>query len=177
MVLYARATTEPASLTAAVRREVQSIEPNLPLPDMQTVAETMAGSLYLPRMGAMLLAAFAGLALTLAAIGVYGVTAFSVAQRTHEIGVRMALGARSDDVLGLVLKEGLRLAGVGVVLGLALSFVVARSLEGFLYGVSGRDAVTFASVPLVLGAVAFAACLVPARRAMKMELLEALRYR
>jgi len=113
----------------------------------------------------------------LAAIGVYSVTSFSIAQRTREIGVRMALGARSDDVLAMVLKQGMRLVSVGVVLGLLLAFGAARSLESFLYGVSGTDTVTFAAVPLVLAAVAFVACLVPARRAMKLDPLVALRWR
>ncbi len=175
VVLYVRTRTTPASLLAAVRREVQSLEPNLPLPELRTVAETVSSSLYAARMGSRLLAAFGGLALLLAAIGVYGVISFGVAQRTREIGVRMALGAGSSDVQGLVLRRGLRLVALGVVVGLALAVAAGRFLESFLYGVHGNDPLTFAAVAVVLGAVAFLACLLPARRAMKLDPLAALR--
>jgi putative ABC transport system permease protein len=141
------------------------------------VEQALSSSLYVPRMGALLLAAFAGLALLLAAVGVYGVTSFGVAQRTREIGVRMALGARSLDVVRLVVLQGMRLVAIGVVLGLALAIGAGRSLESFLYGVHGRDAATFAAVSVVLAAVALLACLVPARRATKMDPLAALRFR
>jgi len=175
VVLYVRTTTAPGSLLAAVRREVQALEPNLPLPELRTVAETVSSSLYAARMGARLLAAFGGLALLLAAIGVYSVISYGVAQRTREIGVRMALGAGSSDVQGLVLRRGARLVAVGVVVGLALAVVAGRFLESFLYGVHGNDPLTFVAVPVVLAAVAFVACLVPARRATKLDPLAALR--
>jgi predicted permease len=177
VVLYVRTSADPASLLGAVRGAVQSVEPNLPLPELQTVAETVAASVYVSRMGALLLGAFAGLAVLLAAIGVYSVTSFAVAQRTREIGVRMALGARWDDVVALVLKQGMRLVAMGVVIGVLLAAVAARSLQSFLYGVSSTDAATFMVVPLVLGTVALAACLLPARRAIKMDPLAALRQR
>lgn len=121
-------------------------DPNLALPDLRTLKETLASSLYAPRMGAVLLAGFAGLALLLAAVGVYGVTSFGVAQRTREIGVRMALGARAPDVMRLVLKDGMRLVAIGLALGLALATLAGRSLESFLYGVHGRDGLTFVVV-------------------------------
>ncbi|HEX6739600.1 MAG TPA: ABC transporter permease [Vicinamibacteria bacterium] len=177
VILYVRTSLEPAALLPTLRREVQALEPNLPLPDLRTLRETVAGSTYAARMGATLLGAFAALALFLAAIGVYGVTSFSTAQRTREIGVRMALGARRRDVGTLVLKHGLRLVALGVALGLLLAFGSARALERFLYGVSGTDPLTFALVPLLLAAVAFVACLVPARRATRLDPLDALRYR
>jgi putative ABC transport system permease protein len=177
MVLYVRTSGDPAALAGAVRREVQSLEPNLALPDLRTLEETVASSLYAPRMGALLLAGFAALALVLAAVGVYGVTSFGVAQRTREIGVRMALGARSPDVLRLIVKDGMRLVAIGVVLGLALAAAAGRSLESFLYGVQGRDGLTFVVVSVVLATVALAACLVPARRATRMDPLAALRFR
>jgi predicted permease len=177
VVLYVRTTADPASVVASVRGAVRSVEPNLPLPQLGTVADTVASSLYVSRMGAVLLGAFAGLAVLLAAIGVYSVTSFSIAQRTREIGVRMALGARWDDVVGLVLSQGMRLVAAGIVVGMVLAVAAARSVEGFLYGMSGWDALTFAVVPLVLGLVALAACLLPARRAIKMDPLAALRYR
>ena len=175
VVLYVRTRVAPASLLAAVRREVRALEPNLPLPELRTVAETVSGSLYAARMVARLLAAFGALALLLAAIGVYSVISYGVAQRTREIGVRMALGAGSTDVQRLVLRRGLRLVGIGVVVGLALAVVAGRFLESFLYGVHGNDPLTFAAVPLVLAAVAFLACLVPARRATRLDPLAALR--
>jgi predicted permease len=177
VVLYVRTGAAPASLIAAVRREVQSLEPNLPLPELRTVSETVSSSLYAARMGARLLAVFGGLALLLAAIGVYSVISYGVAQRTREIGVRMALGAGSSDVQGLVLRRGLRLVALGVVVGLALALVAGRFLESFLHGVRGNDPLTFVAVPVVLTAVAFLACLLPARRATKLDPLAALRQR
>jgi putative ABC transport system permease protein len=128
-------------------------------------------------MGAVLLGCFAGLAAFLAAVGVYGVTSFEVARRTREIGVRMALGARANDVLAMVLGQGMRLVAAGLALGLLLAFAAARPLESFLFGVSGMDALTLAVVPVGLCAVALMACLVPARRAMKLDPLAALRCR
>jgi putative ABC transport system permease protein len=177
MVLYVRTLADPATLAPALRARLQAAEPNLPILELRTVAETVRNSLYVARMAATLLGAFAGLALLLAAIGVYSVTSFKVAQRTHEIGVRMALGARRDDVLALVLGQGMRVVAVGVGLGLILALIAGRSVETFLYGVSGRDTMILAVVPVILAAVALAACLVPARRAVKMDPLAALRQR
>jgi putative ABC transport system permease protein len=177
MTLYVRASGDPASLLGAVRREVQSIDPNLPLPELRTVRDTVASALWPARMGAVLLGVFAGLALLLAAIGVYGVVSFGVAQRTREIGLRMALGAGAASVQGMVLKQGLRLVAAGLSIGLVLALVAARFLESLLFGVSGRDPATFVIVPLVLAAVALVACLLPARRATRLDPLVALRYR
>jgi ABC-type antimicrobial peptide transport system permease subunit len=126
-------------------------------------------------MGAFLVGGFGGLALALSAVGVYGVMAFAVSRRTREIGVRMALGAPRRDVVRMVLADGLRLVLVGTALGLAAALGGARWLESFLYGVSGRDALTFAAVPVVLALVGLAACLVPARRASRVDPLVALR--
>jgi ABC-type antimicrobial peptide transport system permease subunit len=177
MTLYVRAAGDPAGLVATVRREVQALDPNLPLPELRTVRDTVASSLWVARIGAVLLGAFAGLALLLAAIGVYGVVSFGVAQRTREIGLRMALGAGARSVQGMVLKQGLRLVAAGLSIGLVLAVVAARFLESLLFGVSGRDPLTFALVPLVLAVVALVACLLPARRATRLDPLTALRYR
>ncbi len=176
MILHVRASGDPAPLTAAVRREIQAIEPNLPVPTIQPMTETIGTSLYVARMGAWLLGVFAGLALLLASIGVYGVLAFSISRRTRELGIRLALGAEARDVFTLVIREGMVLVGVGVVIGLIGGFAGAGSLAQFLYGVSAFDAVTFIAVPSILALVALAACLVPARRAMNVDPTEALRY-
>jgi predicted permease len=175
VVLYVRAAADPAPLVAAVRRTVRAREPNLPLPDVRLVMDMIGNSLYAARMGALLLTGFGGLALLLSAIGVYGVMAFSVARRTREIGVRMALGAHRGAVLRLVVADGMRLVAAGAVLGLAAALAGARWLESFLYGISTVDGMTFVSVALILGLVALIACLIPARRAAKVDPLVALR--
>ncbi|HEY7474516.1 MAG TPA: ABC transporter permease, partial [Vicinamibacterales bacterium] len=171
-----RAGADPASIVPAVRREIQAIEPNLPVPAIQPMTETIGTSLYVARMGAWLLGVFAALALVLASIGVYGILAFSISRRTRELGIRLALGAEARDVFALVVREGMMLAGIGVVIGLIGGFAGAGSLARFLYGVSAFDPVTFVAVPAILALVALAACLVPARRAMNVDPTEALRY-
>jgi predicted permease len=175
MSLYVRTAGDPAALVAPVRAAVRSREPNLPMPEVQPLTHSIGSSLYLARMGAALLGVFGGLALVLSAIGVYGVMAFSVSRRTREIGVRMALGAHRRDVLRLVLADGLRLVGLGALIGLAGALAGGRSLQSFLYGIRAVDAPTFAVVPLLLAAVALVACLVPARRAASVDPLVALR--
>jgi putative ABC transport system permease protein len=173
--LYVRATRDPASLVSSLRRTVWSREPNLPLPEVRPVMDMIGGSLYAARMGAMLLSVFGGLALLLSAIGVYGVMAFSVARRTREIGVRMALGAHRGTVLRLVVADGMRLVAAGALLGLAGALAGGRWLESFLYGIRGVDGLTYAGVALLLGLVASIACLIPARRAASVDPLVALR--
>ena len=175
MVLYARTGGDPAALVSSVRAAVQALEPNLPLPEVRPMMEAIGGSLYVARMGALLLGVFGGLALVLSAIGVYGVMAFAVSRRTREIGVRIALGAEKGTVLGLVIGDGMRLVALGTVIGLAGAALATRSLQGFLYGVSSADALTFAAMPVLLAAVALVACLVPARRASRVDPLVALR--
>jgi macrolide transport system ATP-binding/permease protein len=176
MTLLVRTAGDPAAVAAAVRSEVQAIDRNVPLTGVRPMTELIGNSLYAARMGATLLGVFALVALTLAAVGVYGVMAFSVARRTREIGIRMALGAGRRDVLRLVLKEGMTLVAVGVGVGLMTAAAVTRLLAGFLYGVSVTDAATFIAVPAALALVALAACYVPARRATKVDPLVALRY-
>lgn len=176
MALHVRTKSKPASVAAIVRREVQSIEPNLAVTSVESMADVVGGSLFAARMGAMLLAIFGLLALVLAAVGLYGVMSYSVSRRTREIGIRMALGAGSGNVLRLVLKEGMTLVGGGVAAGLIAAAALTRLLASFLYGVSPMDATTFVTIPLVLALVAFAASYLPARRATKVDPMEALRY-
>jgi hypothetical protein len=176
VTLFVRASVDPAGLVGAVRREIQRIEPNLPVPGIRPMAEMIAGSLYAPRTAALLLATFAGLALSLAAVGVYGVMAFSVSRRTREMGIRLALGADRRALFALVLGEGMWLVGLGVALGLGVAALGSRALARFLYGVSPADIGTFALVSVVLVGVAALACLVPARGAMRVDPMSALRY-
>jgi predicted permease len=176
MFLHVRAAADPALLVSAVRREIQALEPNLPLPDVVPMADTIRTSLYAARMGASLIAGFGALALGLAAIGIYGVLAFSIARRTREIGIRLALGAAKHQVFGLVVREGMWLVVIGVAIGLTAAAYGGRFLSRFLFGVGGMDVVTFAAVPVLLAGVALVACLVPARRAMNVAPTEALRY-
>jgi putative ABC transport system permease protein len=175
VVLYVRAAGSPAPLVAQVRREIQALEPNLPVPNIQAMTDTIGTSLYAPRMGAMLLTVFSGLALLLAALGVYGVLAFSISRRTREIGIRMALGADRRTVFGLVIREGMWLVGLGLAIGLLGGYYASESMKGFLFEVSARDLTTFVTVPWVLAAVALLACYLPARRAMRVDPMVALR--
>ena len=176
MTLVIRTTGEPLSVTAAVREQIRAVDPNLPVSDIKTLRDQLNFSLFPSRVAALTLGGFGVLALFLAAIGIYGVVSYAVAQRTHEIGIRIALGAKELSVLGLVIREGLFVVGIGLVLGLSLAFVAARLIEGFLYGVAATDAITFLTVPIVLGVVAVVASYVPARRATKVDPLVALRY-
>jgi ABC-type antimicrobial peptide transport system permease subunit len=176
MTLYIRTSGDPASLVASVRRSLQSLEPGLPVTSIGPVMATLSASLYPARMGAVLLMVFGGLALLLAAVGVYGVMAFSVSRRTRELGIRQALGADTRNVFQLVIGEGMSLVAIGVALGLAGAAFGTRLLTSFLYGTSTLDIATFASVPAILGAVALVACIVPARRAVKVDPMLALRF-
>ncbi|HKG48701.1 MAG TPA: ABC transporter permease [Pyrinomonadaceae bacterium] len=176
MALHVRTSVDPSSVAGAIRNEVQSLEKNLPLGNPELMNERVANSLYAARMGAILLAVFGGLALLLAAIGLYGVMSFAVARRTRELGIRMALGARPGDVFRLVLLQGMTLVIAGLVIGIGVAAVVTRLLASFLYGVSTTDAFTFTAIPALLTLVALLACYLPARRATRVEPLVALRY-
>ncbi len=175
MTLYVRAAVTPGSLIAGLRREIQELEPNLPVAGIRTMTETIGTSLYGARMGAWLIAGFGGLALLLAAVGIYGVLSFSIARRSREMGIRLALGAAARQVFLLVVRDGLTLVGIGAVIGLIGGFAAARSLARFLYGVPTSDPATFAGAAALLIAVALVACIVPARRAMRVNPITALR--
>jgi putative ABC transport system permease protein len=151
------------------------LNPSLPVDKAQTMEAMIGKSVAEPRFRTLLLSAFAALALILAAIGIYGVISFSVTQRTREIGVRMALGARAEDVLAMVVQQGIAPALTGVVVGLIGALITTRIMKSMLFGVTATDPITFIVVPLVLGVVAFAACWLPARRATKVNPMVALR--
>ncbi len=176
MVLVARTTVEPDSLAAALRQQVWAIDKDQPVFDILTMREVRSMSVALYSFSSVMLGIFAAVALLLASVGIYGVMAFAVTQRTQEIGIRMALGARALDVLKLVVKHGMKLALLGMVIGLAGSWALTRFLEKMLVDVKPTDLLTFSVVSAFLLAAAFVACYVPARRATKVDPLQALRY-
>jgi putative ABC transport system permease protein len=174
--LVVRTQSDPASMAGAVKQQVWKIDPQLPLTKVETMDEVAAGSFAARRFNMLLLVIFAGLALLLAAVGIYGVMSYAVTQRTQEIGIRMALGARAIDVLRLIIRNGITLISIGVVIGLAGAFALTRLLATLLFGVGPTDKLTFATVSAVLIFVALLACYIPARRATKVDPLVALRY-
>jgi ABC-type antimicrobial peptide transport system permease subunit len=155
---------------------VQSVNPELPVYGAQTLDDAVSASLEQRRFSMDIVAIFAITALLLAALGIYGVISYIVSERTHEIGVRLALGARQGTILQMVLRQGLGLAMAGAALGLAGSVIVSHLMAGLLYGVMPTDPLTFVGVTLVLTGVALAACYIPARRAMRVDPMIALRY-
>ncbi len=176
MSIVVKTGSDPLKLFGVVREAVWSVDANLPVTDVQTMEQLISHSVYEQRSRMFLLAAFSVLALLLAAVGIYGVLSHSVSQRTHEIGIRMALGAQPRDILKLVVGKGMVLVLIGIGIGLAGALVLTRVLGSFLYGVSATDPATFAGVALLLAAVALVACYLPARRAAKVDPMTALRY-
>ena len=176
MVLVARTSVEPSSLVGAIRQQVWAIDKDQPVFDVNTMEEVRSTSVALYSFSSVTLGIFAGVALLLASIGIYGVMAFAVTQRTQEIGIRMALGARTADVLKLVVNHGMKLALLGMAIGLAGSWALTRFLEKMLVGVEATDLLTFSVVSVFLLFAAFVACYLPARRATKVDPLVALRY-
>ena len=173
--LIVRSTADPTTLTATLRREVFKLDPAQPLANVRTMETVVVESIADHRFNMLLLGLFAGLALVLAALGIYGVMSYTVAQSTRELGIRMALGAQTRDVLRLVVGQGLMLTLVGIALGIGGAFVLTRWLESLLFGVKATDPFTFTSVPVVLLVIALLSCLIPARRAAKVDPLVALR--
>ena len=176
MYLVVRTKGEPDSVTALLRNEVAAIDPDQPLSSVLTMQQRISESVAPRRFNMFLLSLFAGLAVVLASVGIYGIMAFSVTQRTHEIGVRVALGARASDVFRMILRNGFTLAVIGVALGLAIAFATTRLLSSLLFGVSATDPWIFVIDSLLLVGVSLLACYIPARRATKVDPLEALRY-
>ncbi|HTP43495.1 MAG TPA: ABC transporter permease, partial [Candidatus Acidoferrum sp.] len=174
--IVARASGDPSNLARPVADAVRSIDSDLPAYRVKTVEEYLDGTIAIPRFNTLLLGIFAGLALVLTAIGLYGVISYSVAQRTHEIGIRMALGAQPREMLRLVVGQGVRLALLGVGLGLIAALAFTRFLSSLLFGVTATDPISFATVVVTLLAVALLACYIPARRAMRVDPMVALRY-
>ena len=171
-----RTTGDPLLLSAAIRSEARQLDSSLPVRNLRSVEELVGRSIAPQRFNLSLLSLFAGLGLLLAVVGIYGVMAYSVSQRTHEIGLRMALGAQARDVRRLFVRQGMSLALVGVAIGLIASFVLTRLMNSLLFGVSTTDPVTLAGVALLLTSVALLACYIPARRATKVDPLVALRH-
>jgi putative ABC transport system permease protein len=176
MALVVKSGADPVLLTSAIRDTVQSIDKDQPISAISTMKELVSNSVATRRMTLVLLGLFSGLALVLGAVGIYGVISYSVTQRTHEIGIRMALGAPRRGVFRLVVGQGLKLAGIGIAIGVVAAFGLARLMSSLLYGVSATDFETFAGVAILLALVALLACSIPARRATRVDPLVALRY-
>jgi putative ABC transport system permease protein len=176
MTIVLRTSGDPASLSSAARREVWALDKNLPVANIQTMEQLLARSIAEPRFRTLLLGLFASVALLLAASGIYGVMSYAVTQRTPEIGIRMALGASTADVLKLVVGHGMILTLIGVTLGLGAAFTLTRWLKSLLFGISATDPLTFTVIALLMMAVALVACWIPARRATRVDPMVALRY-
>src|SRR5262249_46259236 len=176
LTLVVRTSGDPAALAPALRSAVWARERNAPISDVRVLEDVVEGAVAQPRFYVLLLGAFAAVALALAAVGIYAVISFSVARRTNEIGIRMALGAERSDVLRLVVGQGLRVGLVGALGGIAGAFGLTRLMSTMLYGVGSHDPATFAGVVLLLAVVAVVASYLPARRATRIDPLRALRY-
>jgi putative ABC transport system permease protein len=176
MYVVARSDQNTATLAEHVKKQIWSVDKQIPATKLKTMTDVMATSLAAQRFNMTLMGIFAAVALALAAVGIYGVISYSVTQRTHEIGIRMALGAETRDVLRIVLGQGLLLAGAGVGIGIAAAFALTRVMSSLLFGVSATDPVIFVSIPVILALVAIGATFIPARRATKVDPMLALRY-
>jgi putative ABC transport system permease protein len=171
-----RTTGTAGDITSGIRQAAEKVASSAVLYDVRPMQEIVARSISTQRLTMFLLSVFSALALTLSAVGIYGVISYLTGQRTHEIGVRVALGASRSDVLRMVLGEGMRIALIGVAIGLAAAFGLTRLITTLIYGVGTTDPITFASVAMLLSGVALFACYIPARRAMRVDPMVALRY-
>ena len=176
MAITVRSEGDPLALVSAARNQLRQLDKNLPMVSIATMNDIVSNSVAQPRLESVLLGLFGALALTLAAVGIYGVMSYAVSQRTSEIGIRMALGADRFAVLKMIIGEGLRMVGIGVSIGLALALALTRVLARLLFGVSPTDPLTFASIVVLLTLIALFACYIPARRATKVDPIVALRY-
>ena len=176
MMLAVRTSAAPEKMVTAIREQVYALDPDQPVADVKTMDERLNQSLSQPRFSALLLGLFAVVALLLAAVGIYGVMSYLVTQRTHEIGIRMALGASPQDVLKLIVGHGMGLTLIGVACGLCAALLLTRFLSSLLFNVSSFDPATYAGVSLLLILVALVACYIPARRATRVDPMEALHY-
>ena len=176
LAIFLRGQLDPGSIPAEVREQVQSVNPELPVYRAQTLADALTASLAERRFLMEMVASFAVTALLLAALGIYGVISYIVSERTRDIGIRLALGAQRENILEMVLRQGLGLAISGAAVGLVGALIGSHLMAGLLYGVRPTDPLTFVGVTLLLTVVALAACYIPARRAMRINPLVALRY-
>jgi ABC-type antimicrobial peptide transport system permease subunit len=172
----ARTSNDPASVASAIVREIHAIDPGVPVIEVRTMQERLHDSLARQRFSMTVLGGFAGFALLLAAVGVYGVISYMVTQGTHDIGLRMALGAQQRNILGLVVRQGMTLAIIGMVAGLIGALSLTRVMATLLFGISATDVVTFSAVTLFLAAIALVASYVPALRATRVDPVVALHY-
>jgi ABC-type antimicrobial peptide transport system permease subunit len=175
MTILLRAKGEPLQLVSATREAVQLVDPNLPVFNIRTMDGQLNNEVVTQRLSVILVGLFSILALLLAAVGLYGVLAYSIAQRTREIGIRIALGAESPSILTLVVRQGLTIVGIGLAAGILSSMILTHLIRSLLYGVSGTDPVALLTSVGVLGLAAFLACLVPALRAIRINPIVALR--
>ena len=175
MSLVIRSSVEPGGLSGSLRQIVAEVDKTVPVSNIQTMDHIVSQSITQPRFNLFLLGLFGTVAMLLSAAGIYGVTAYTVTQRTHELGIRIALGAQVGDVLRMILGQGMAVIGIGLGLGLIAAFALMRLLKSLLFGVGENDPITFGVITLVLLLVALFACYIPARRATKVDPLVALR--
>jgi putative ABC transport system permease protein len=176
MTMIAKGSSDPNQLVASMRQQVRSVDPDQPIYNVRTMNEIRSDSVAPERLNLTLLTIFAGIALMLAIVGIYGVMSYSVTQRTHEIGIRMAIGARPRDVFKMVIGQGMMLALIGVAFGLVGAFALTRLMATMLFGVEPTDPATFAVIAILLTLVALLACYLPSRRATKVDPVVSLRY-